>query len=246
MLVMIEVEKVEKKLGGQRVLDELSFRVNEGQTVALLGLSGSGKTTALKIVCGLHLPDAGEVTVAGVKLTPQTVAATRKQMGYVLQDGGLFPHLTAMGNLTLIGTEAGLSQAELKQRVSDLAALVQIPESLLGRYPRELSGGQRQRIGIMRAMLLDPSILLMDEPMGALDPITRSELQQELKDIFQRLKKTVLLVTHDLYEAGFLADKILLLNAGRLEQQGSMAELVTSPETEFVRKFVSSQHREIR
>jgi osmoprotectant transport system ATP-binding protein len=239
---MIVVDKVAKRLGGQLVLKELSFEVAGGQTVALLGLSGSGKTTALKIVCGLHLPDSGEVRINGEVLKRENVSQLRQQMGYVIQDGGLFPHLTASGNLELVGREARLSPRALQERIMELAALVRIEPGILKRYPRELSGGQRQRIGIMRAMLLDPAILLLDEPMGALDPITRSELQQELKEIFQRLRKSVLLVTHDLHEAGFLADKILLLNSGLLEQAGSMEELVTGPATEFVRKFVSSQH----
>lgn len=238
---MIRVQSVSKSFGKISILKNISFDVAPGETKALLGLSGSGKTTALKLVCGLHLPDSGEVLIGGEKLTPETLTLQRKQLGYVIQDGGLFPHLTALQNISLVGEEANWESTKIKSRVSELAELVKIDEAFLDRYPRELSGGQRQRIGIMRAMLLDPSIMLLDEPMGALDPITRHDLQIELKDLFTRLKKTVLIVTHDLFEAGFLADKILLLHEGNLVQEGPMKEIMNAPASDFVRLFVSSQ-----
>jgi osmoprotectant transport system ATP-binding protein len=238
---MIQMSSVSKILGGHKVLQDLSFKVSPGETKALLGLSGSGKTTALKLVCGLHLPDAGEVMVQDQTLSATTLNVIRRKIGYVIQDGGLFPHLTADENISLLGREAGWNDEQIKIRVNELASLVKIDPIFLTRYPRELSGGQRQRIGIMRAMLLDPPILLLDEPMGALDPITRHDLQIELKDIFSRLSKTVLLVTHDLFEAGFLADSILLLESGTLIQEGPLKELIEKPASEFVKKFVSSQ-----
>lgn len=212
--------------------------------MALLGLSGSGKTTALKLVCGLCFPEQGTVQVRGETLTAESLSDLRKQMGYVIQDGGLFPHLTVYGNLRLVAEEAGWNEIRTRARVKELAAMTKLSESLLDRYPREISGGQRQRVGIMRALLLDPPILLLDEPMGALDPITRCELQKELKELFGKLAKTVLLVTHDLFEAGFLAERILLLNQGRIAQEGSMRELVESPTNDFVRLFVNAQQRE--
>lgn len=238
---MIQMRSVSKVLGGHNVLRDLSFKVLPGETKALLGLSGSGKTTALKLVCGLHFPDAGEVMIQDHALSLTTLNDIRRNIGYVIQDGGLFPHLTAHENISLVGREAGWSAEKISARVNELASLVKINPDFLGRYPRELSGGQRQRIGIMRAMLLNPPILLLDEPMGALDPITRHDLQIELKDIFSRLSKTVLLVTHDLFEAGFLADSILLLESGALIQEGPLEELIKRPANDFVKKFVSSQ-----
>jgi osmoprotectant transport system ATP-binding protein len=162
----------------------------------------------------------------------------------VIQDGGLFPHLTCLGNLALVGREAGMSSAEIETRAKELAEMTKIAPALLKRYPREISGGQRQRIGIMRALFLDAPILLLDEPMGALDPITRTELQGELKDLFQRLGKTVLLVTHDLFEAGYLGNHILLLRHGMIAQEGTLADLTRKPANDFVRLFVNSQRHE--
>jgi osmoprotectant transport system ATP-binding protein len=240
---MILMQNVSKSFGRTMVLNDLTFTVPAGETVALLGLSGSGKTTALKLVCGLHFPDQGFVEVAGERLAADRLLELRRGLGYVIQDGGLFPHLTAFGNLSLVGNEAGWDKSRIRSRVDELAELTKIPAAALQRYPRELSGGQRQRVGLMRALLLDPAILLLDEPMGALDPITRAELQDELKDLFSRLGKTVLLVTHDLFEAGHLAGKILLLNQGRIAQAGPLEELVKRPADEFVGRFVRSQRR---
>lgn len=240
---MIELKQVSKQFDGAAVLSALSFTVPDGSTVALLGLSGSGKTTALKLACGLHLPDSGSVSVQGIPVEPARLREVRSLIGYVIQDGGLFPHLTAFQNLHLVGREAGWEDARVENRVRELAELTKMEVGLLNRYPRQLSGGQRQRVGLIRALLRDPPILLLDEPMGALDPITRSELQEELKDLFRRLGKTVLLVTHDLYEAGFLSERILLLSEGRIAQSGTLEELVRKPASEFVRRFVHSQRR---
>jgi osmoprotectant transport system ATP-binding protein len=238
---MIRVQSVTKSFGALTILKNISFEVSPGETKALLGLSGSGKTTALKIVCGLHTPDSGTVEINGEVLSNQNLRSQRRKLGYVIQDGGLFPHLTARQNISLVGEEVSLSQEKIRARIEELAELVRIPLEYLDRYPRELSGGQRQRIGIMRAMLLDPPILLMDEPMGALDPITRQDLQVELKEIFSRLKKSVLMVTHDLYEAGYLSDSILLLSEGELIQEAPLKELIQNPANDFVRLFVGSQ-----
>lgn len=226
------------------MLSKLSFSVPEGASVALLGLSGSGKTTALKLICGLLKPDEGSVLVEGRNLGSAELLAVRRRMGYVIQDGGLFPHLSAFGNLALVGRELGWTEERILARAKELADMTQIPFSALSRYPRELSGGQRQRVGIMRALLLDPPILLLDEPLGALDPITRSELQDELKSLFTSLRKTVVLVTHDLFEAGFLAESILLLNRGQIAQCGTMEKLLKNPADDFVRRFVRAQRRE--
>jgi osmoprotectant transport system ATP-binding protein len=181
------------------------------------------------------------VSVDGEALKADRLLELRRKIGYVIQDGGLFPHLTAYENVALVGREAGRSDQEIRERVNELAELTQIPSAALTRYPREISGGQRQRVGIVRALFLDPPILLLDEPMGALDPITRSQLQRELKALFQSLKKTVLLVTHDLFEASYLADRILLLNHGKVAQAGTLEEMTQNPADDFVRLFVSTQ-----
>lgn len=241
---MIRIDSVSKSFGLTNVLSDLSFEIPEGSTTALLGLSGSGKTTLLKLVCGLHFPDAGKISINNEVLRTDTLTELRKKMGYVIQDGGLFPHLTAYANLAIVGKQAGFSKNQIDQRVAELAELTKISSVMLARYPREISGGQKQRIGIMRALFLDPPILLLDEPFGALDPITRSQLQTELKEIFRKMRKTVLLVTHDLFEAGFLAERILLLNHGQIAQAGSLQELMQKPADDFVKLFVNS-HRQL-
>ncbi|MGE0763005.1 MAG: ATP-binding cassette domain-containing protein [Bdellovibrionales bacterium] len=242
---MIEVRRVSKYFGKTKVLSDFSFSVPDGQTYALLGLSGSGKTTALKLVCGLHQPEVGEIQVQGIPVQKTRLAEVRAKLGYVIQDGGLFPHMTAYENLSLVGEEGGWTAADIKARVEELAALTKISSKLLRLYPGQLSGGQRQRVGVMRALFREPPILLLDEPFGALDPITRRELQMEFKALCKNLSKTVLLVTHDLYEAAFLADRILLLNQGFIVQQGSLVDLVSKPADEFVRRFVESHKHHV-
>lgn len=242
---MIVFDSVSKYFGELQVLENLTFQVPSGSVFALLGLSGSGKTTALKMVCGLIAPDRGEVRVAQLPVLDSTLKEVRSRIGYVIQDGGLFPHMTAVDNIQLVGREAGWETTRIKTRLKELADLVKLPLDQLRKYPSSLSGGQRQRVGIMRALFRDPSILLLDEPLGALDPITRSELQTELKELCIRLGKTVLLVTHDLFEAGYLADQILLLNRGQILQQGSLQELIKNPANDFVRRFVDSQRHQI-
>lgn len=239
---MITIDRISKNFGMTNVLSDLSFEIPGGSTTALLGLSGSGKTTLLKLICGLHFPNSGQISINGEALQTGNLTHLRKKMGYVIQDGGLFPHLTAFANLAIVGKEAGFSRSDIEKRVQELAELTKISSAILSRYPREISGGQKQRIGIMRALFLDPPILLLDEPFGALDPITRSQLQTDLKEIFLKMRKTVLLVTHDLFEAGFLADRILLLNHGQIAQAGTLRELMDKPANDFVKLFVNSHH----
>ena len=166
-------------------------------------------------------------------------------MGYVIQDGGLFPHLTARGNIELMAREAGWTKSRRVERLDELCSLTRFPEDGLDRHPVELSGGQRQRVSLMRALMLDPPIVLMDEPLGALDPMIRAELQDDLKSIFQSLGKTVLLVTHDLSEAAFLGNQIILLREGRVLQKGTFRDLVANPATAFVTRFVNAQLRRL-
>ena len=239
--VMIDVREVTKSFGPHRVLDRVSVSIPAGRTTVLLGPSGCGKSTLLRVMNGLIRPDAGEVSFGGRKLTASNARTTRHQMGYVVQDGGLFPHLTAAGNVSLLAGHLGWDRDRIRRRLGELAELARLPAELLHRYPAELSGGQRQRVGLMRALMLDPAVLLMDEPLGALDPITRARLQGDLRDIFRGVHKTVVLVTHDLAEAAFFADDVVLLADGRVEQRGLMRDLIRSPATPFVAEFVRAQ-----
>jgi osmoprotectant transport system ATP-binding protein len=193
------------------------------------------------LVVGLIGRDAGTASFEGSDITPDNIRALRRRMGYVIQEGGLFPHLTAEQNVVLMARQLGWPERKWRNRLRELAELTRLPIDALGRYPVELSGGQRQRVSLMRALMLDPHVLLMDEPLGALDPMIRSELQVELREIFRRLGKTVLLVTHDLDEAGYFGDVIVLLREGQIEQRGTLEELVNNPRSEFVRAFVNAQ-----
>jgi osmoprotectant transport system ATP-binding protein len=207
----------------------------------LIGPSGCGKSTLLRLLIGLITPDAGTVSFDGTAVTPVTARQLRLRMGYVIQDGGLFPHLTARRNVTLMARYLGWDRKRADDRLSELAALTRFPADGLDRYPQQLSGGQRQRVGLMRALMLDPAALLLDEPLGALDPLIRAEVQQELRDIFQALGKTVVMVTHDLAEAAFFADRIVLMRDGEVVQAGSLAELWHRPADGFVTRFVQAQ-----
>jgi osmoprotectant transport system ATP-binding protein len=239
--VMIDVREVSKAFGLNRVLDRVTVAVPAGRTTVLLGPSGGGKSTLLRVMNGLIKPDAGEVSFGGRPLHPSNARRIRHQMGYVVQDGGLFPHLTAAGNVSLLAGHLGWDGDRVRKRLTDLAALARLRADLLDRYPAELSGGQRQRVGLMRALMLDPPVLLLDEPLGALDPITRAQLQGDLRDIFRALNKTVVLVTHDLAEAAYFADDVVLLAGGRVEQRGPLRDLVRAPATPFVTEFVRAQ-----
>ncbi|HKB03662.1 MAG TPA: ABC transporter ATP-binding protein [Gemmataceae bacterium] len=238
---MIDVREVSKSFGRVPVLDRVSVTVPPGQTTVLLGPSGSGKSTLLRVMNGLVRPDAGEVRFDNEPVTPGTARRLRHRMGYVVQDGGLFPHLTAAGNVTLLARHLGWDRDRIRARLRELCDLARLPTSAVERYPAELSGGQRQRVGLMRALMLDPPVLLLDEPLGALDPITRAQLQGDLRDIFRRLHKTVVLVTHDLAETAYFADEVVLLADGRVAQVGPMRDLIRSPATPFVAAFVRAQ-----
>lgn len=238
---MIRLDQVAKRFDGQTALEPLTLQFRGGATTVLIGPSGCGKSTVLRILTGLVGPDTGRVFVADAELTRESANRLRHRIGYVIQDGGLFPHLTGEQNVTLLARFLKRSAAEIERRLAELAELVQLDRPLLERYPVELSGGQRQRVGLMRALMLDPAIVLLDEPLGALDPITRSELQTQLKSIFARLGKTVVLVTHDMGEAAYLADEIVLMRAGRIVQRGVLADLLERPAEPYVTEFVRAQ-----
>jgi len=201
---------------GQTLLHELDLEIRRGETLVLLGRSGSGKTTSLKLINHLLVPSEGDVRVDGRSTRDWDVIRLRRMIGYVIQEGGLFPHFTVARNIGLVPQIEDWPAARIQQRVQELLQLVGLDAQLASRYPRELSGGQRQRIGVARALAADPPILLMDEPFGALDPITRAELQREFLALQQRLRKTVVFVTHDLREALLLGTRIALMGAGRL------------------------------
>lgn len=238
---MIRAESISKKYGGLTALERTTLDFRAGATTVLIGPSGCGKSTLLRMLLGLVACDAGRIFVAGTELTRDNADRVRHRIGYVIQDGGLFPHLTAERNVALLARFLKRPAAEIDRRIGQLAELVQLDRSLLGRYPVELSGGQRQRIGLMRALMLDPPIVLLDEPLGALDPITRGELQTQLKAIFARLRKTAVLVTHDMGEAAYLGDDIVLMRAGRVVQRGTLADLMERPVESYVTDFIRAQ-----
>jgi osmoprotectant transport system ATP-binding protein len=207
----------------------------------LIGPSGCGKSTLLRLMIGLLWPDTGTVRFDGTLVNRDSVATIRPRMGYVIQDGGLFPHLTAGSNVTLMAGYMGWDRGRRQSRLQELAELTRFPMAGLERYPVQLSGGQRQRVSLMRALMLDPAVLLLDEPLGALDPLIRADLQTDLRRIFERLGKTVVLVTHDITEAAFFGGEIVLLREGRIVQRGRMEDLVGDPAEPFVTQFIRAQ-----
>jgi osmoprotectant transport system ATP-binding protein len=234
---MIALRHVSKRFDNRVALDDVSLTVEPGRTHVLLGSSGAGKSTILKIVLGLIRPDAGEVIIE----TDGAAGPPAQQIGYVVQEGALYPHLTAARNVTLPARAAGWSTGRQASRLEQLTALVELEPDVMTRYPHELSGGQAQRVSLMRALMLDPPVLLLDEPLGALDPIIRATLQTQLVQIVGELQKTVVLVTHDVREAFVLGAVITLLSHGRVVQQGTLADLAQRPADPFVSEFLSAQ-----
>jgi osmoprotectant transport system ATP-binding protein len=206
---MLELRQVSKAFGNLTVLQSTDFSVPNGSTTVLIGPSGCGKSTLLRMIVGLIRADAGQILFQGTQLTQDNAEQLRLRMGYVIQDGGLFPHLSARDNIALLARHLKRDPAWVRQRIDELAALTRLPVSALDRFPSQISGGQRQRVGIMRALMLDPELILLDEPMGALDPLVRFDLQEDLRQIFRTLKKTVVMVTHDMGEAGFFGDEFV-------------------------------------
>jgi osmoprotectant transport system ATP-binding protein len=218
---------------GRAILDGLTLAVAEGETLALIGRSGSGKTTALKLVNALHLPTSGAVRVGGRATTDWDPIQLRRQTGYVIQEVGLLPHLTVAANVGIVPELLGWDDARRERRVAELLEMVSLPVGEYGaRLPHELSGGQRQRVGVARALAADPPLVLLDEPFGALDPITRLELQEAFRALQRRLGKTAIFVTHDLREAARIADRMALLSGGTLVAAGTRAELEDHPHPE--------------
>jgi osmoprotectant transport system ATP-binding protein len=240
---MIELRNVVKQFGAHRAVDGVDLICATGKTQVLIGTSGCGKSTLLRMIVGLETPDQGEILFNGQPLSVQSLSRVRQDIGYMIQEGGLFPHLTARENVALVPRYLGWEPVRTTARLDTLAELVQLAPSFLQRYPRQLSGGQRQRVSLMRALMLDPEGLLLDEPLGDLDPMIRAELQEDLRDIFRDLGKTVVLVTHDLAEAGYLGDEITLLRNGKIVQQGQLTDFLHTPQDEFAARFVQAQRQ---
>lgn len=237
-MAKVALAGVAKSFEGRQVLRETTLAIESGARLALVGPSGCGKSTLIRTIVGVIAPDSGTVRVDDAPVTPEVA---RRKIGYVIQDGGLFPHLSAEDNVTLVARLDGWDAGRCQKRVAELTELARLPAGHLKRLPRELSGGERQRVGIMRALMLDPSVLLLDEPLGALDPVVRAGLQADLKQAFAELKKTVVLVTHDMAEAAYLTDEIAVLHAGVVVQRGKMRALVENPAHPFVKEIISAQ-----
>lgn len=243
---MIELDVVRKVFvgGGEEevvAVEGVTFSVEEGETLCLIGTSGSGKTTTMKMINRLIEPTSGSVKVGGVEVKEQDPIRLRRGIGYVVQRGGLFPHMTVAQNIGLLCRLEGWEASKTRARLEELLELVNLPaQEYAARYPGELSGGQRQRVGVARALVLDPPYILMDEPFGALDPITRAQLHEEFLRLKTQVNKTIIIVTHDLSEAFKLGDRIALMDAGRLIQHGTKASFVSEPANDFVRDFLQS------
>jgi len=238
---MLVFEDVSKRYDDVRALDGVDLAPRPDRTTVLIGPSGCGKSTLLRMAVGLIRPDAGRITFDGEEIGAGNIRSIRRRIGYVIQEGGLFPHCTARKNVTLLAERLGWDRERIEERLKLLCALTHFPVDGLGRYPAQLSGGQSQRVSLMRALMLDPDLLLLDEPFGALDPMIRHNLQEELRGIFERLEKTVMMVTHDLEEAAYFADRIVLMREGRIVQKGALDDLKRRPAERFVREFIESQ-----
>jgi len=240
---MITLENVSKTFTSQGLtvpaVDEVSLKVEQGELVVLIGPSGSGKTTTMRMINRLETPTTGRITIDGRDIRDMDVVELRRGIGYVIQQGGLFPHFTVAENVAVVPRLLGWPRQKRLRRAHELLALVGLPgESFADRFPRELSGGQQQRVGVARALAADPPIILMDEPFGAVDPITRKQLQRELRRIQAEVRKTIVFVTHDISEAFLLGDRIVLMLDGRVVQNGAPADLLRRPSDPFVTTFI--------
>lgn len=252
---LVDIRSLTVLFGAEKALDNITLSIAEGSIVALLGQSGCGKSTLLRVITGLVSPSAGKVFVHGQELFAakqsraytsrkqheERLAEIRRTIGYMIQDGGLFPHLTARENIMLVWKYLRQSSQEVEVRIKDLCALTRLQEDALARFPAQLSGGQRQRVALMRALMLKPQLLLFDEPFAALDPIIRYDLQEDVRRIVRELDTTMILVTHDVSEAAFFADTVVIMNEGQILQIGTMQEIRTQPANAFVERFLSVQ-----
>ncbi|MCI5628050.1 MAG: ABC transporter ATP-binding protein [Clostridium sp.] len=239
---MIEMKNISKKVGNKIILDDISLKIDEGSFVVFIGPSGCGKTTTLKLMNKLIEPTSGEIYIDGKPISKEDPIKLRRNIGYVIQSIGLFPHLTIRENIELIPKlKKDQTDEEIEEKTLELMKMVGLnPNEFLDKYPSELSGGQQQRIGLVRAIATDAKIILMDEPFSALDPITRTQLQEWLYSLQEELKKTIVFVTHDMDEALKLADKICIMKDGKVQQYDTVENLLRNPANEFVRNFIGS------
>lgn len=239
---MIRFENIVKSYGEKTVLKNLTISINKGEFITLIGSSGCGKTTILKLINGLIKPDSGKVWIDNQDLSMLDLIEMRRNIGYVIQNVGLFPHFTIADNISYVLKLKKIDKINARQRVEVLINLVGLDKSYLQKYPWQLSGGQKQRVGVARALAADPEIILMDEPFGAVDELTRRSLQDEIQNIHRKLGKTIVFVTHDIEEAIKLGNRIILLNEGEIEQIGTKKELIFSPKNDFVRNFFGNRN----
>jgi osmoprotectant transport system ATP-binding protein len=240
---MVKLRSIHKSYGGRVALQSVDLDIPSNKTTALIGPSGCGKSTLLRMILGLVPASSGVIEVDGRIINHNNLVRFRIETGYVVQDGGLFPHLTARKNVTLMADSIGEPSEKIRSRVDELCELTHLEPPLLDRYPTQLSGGQRQRVGLMRALMLKPKLLLLDEPMGALDPLVRASLQTDLSRIFKEQNQTVIFVTHDMGEATFLADHIVLMREGAIVQQGVYGDFHENPSEAFVTEFLNAQRQ---
>ena len=243
---MIEFHGVSKVFAGHPAVKDLTLELREGAFSVLVGTSGSGKSTTLKMINRLVEHDSGTIRFAGEEIRSLPVLELRRRMGYAIQSIGLFPHWTVAQNIATVLQLEKWSRGKINERVDELMALLGLDASLRDRYPHQLSGGQQQRVGVARALAANPQVLLMDEPFGALDPVTRGALQAEMSRIHRILGRTIVLVTHDIDEALRLADRLILMDHGEVVQQGTPLELLTSPANDFVREFFGRSELGVR
>lgn len=244
--MMIEVKEVSKTFGDISAVKNVSFNVSEGETLILLGTSGSGKTTMLRMINRLTEPDSGTIKINGEDITLKSAEVLRRSIGYVLQSYGLFPHYTVEENIAVVPKLLNWPEEKIKIRIRELLQKLQIPLEKYGHlYPDSLSGGQKQRVGLARALAANPPILLMDEPFGALDPLTRESIRKEFMELDELKKKTIILVTHDVHEAFQLGDQICLMDKGNLLQKGSVSNLLFHPASDFVKNFFAQQRLQL-
>jgi osmoprotectant transport system ATP-binding protein len=246
MQMAIQLRNICKSFNSTVALKDFSYNFKKTKTSVLIGPSGCGKSTLLRLIAGLIQSDSGTLEIDEKPLTDINLQFFRKRIGYVIQDGGLFPHLTAKENVSLMADYLGWDNDKVSKRINELTNLTKFPTDGLNRYPAELSGGQKQRVSLMRALMLNAEFLLLDEPLGALDPLIRYELQIDLKNIFGELKKTVVMVTHDLNEAVFFADEIILMKEGSIIQTGTIDDFIEFPADPFVTRFVNAQLGQIK
>ncbi|MES2278136.1 MAG: ATP-binding cassette domain-containing protein [Bacteroidota bacterium] len=242
---MIRVKQLSKDFCGFKAVDSIDFDVAEGENLVLLGTSGCGKTTTLKMLNRLIEPTSGEVWIGDKNILQQQPEQLRRGIGYVLQNTGLFPHYTVFDNISVVPKLLGWDDAKIKSRIDELMEKLHLDTGVLQTYPGQLSGGQQQRVGLARALVADPPVLLMDEPFGALDNVTRTKIQAEFKQLDELTRKTIIMVTHDVQEAFELGDRICLMDKGKIMQIGTPSELLFNPANDFVRDFLQGQRLQL-